>query len=100
MKNLFIVEVPEKIVKVQCGILFSLILTWTGKVYSYGWNSYGQLGLNNSKHHKENSSNEIKGCKIPLLIEDLVFDDDFVVDIAAGYTHCIALTFKRRVFTV
>lgn len=41
---------------------------------------------------------EIKGSRIPLLIEDLVFEDDFVVDIAAGYTHCLALTLKRRVF--
>ena len=93
-------NVPEKVIKVQWGILYSLILSVTGKVYSFGCNSYGQLGLDHSKYHRSNSMEEIKGSRIPLLIEDLVFEDDFVVDIAAGYTHCLALTLKRRVFTM
>ena len=94
----FVWFIPEKVIKIQWGLFFNILLTATGKVYSRGRNSFGQLGLQNSKFNSNNSTQDIKGSTIPVIIEDLIFNDDFVIDIAAGYSHCIALTFKRRIF--
>lgn len=69
-------------------------------MYSWGANQYGQLGLGNSKQIDDNihNSSQILVAKIPILIEDLVFEDDFVVDISTGLSHSIALTMNQKVY--
>ena len=37
---------PEKITSIAAGAHFSLALSVTGSVYAWGWNGFGQLGLN------------------------------------------------------
>ena len=66
--------------KVACGRWHVLVLSRSGKVYSFGRNHLGQLGLGFK------SSAEAK----PSLVS---FDDDFikVVDISAGGAHSVAI---------
>lgn len=75
-----------------------MALSSDGKVYSWGSNQFGQLGLYHSKFAKNNSGEPIYAARFPVLIEDLVFEDDYVIDIAAGTSHCLALTSKQKVF--
>jgi len=56
---------------------FSLALGRTGKVYAWGWNSQGQLGLNDT---------EDRYSAVPVL------GLEHVRSIAAGETHAVALT--------
>lgn len=68
----------EFIVKISTGIYFTIALTSTGRVYSWGKSNYGQLG-----HAIEDY------CGDPQQIDDL--DQVFVLDIAAGDAHVLAL---------
>ncbi len=78
----------KKIIKIAAGSSHSLALTDDGKVYAWGWNSYGQLG-NNS--HADNytpvevvSSGEMYGKRI--------------IDIAAGDDFSLALASDGSIF--
>lgn len=70
--------------KVAAGSQFSLALTLTGQVYS--WGSGGCLG----------SGNIDTICLSPTLMTDLA--PYRIVDIAAGDAHCLALTIDCEVF--
>ncbi|XP_060815883.1 uncharacterized protein LOC132907131 [Bombus pascuorum] len=63
-----------------------LALTEEGKVYSWGYNDYCELG--------NRSTNE---CLTPTLISS-VLNDVFVVDIACGGHHSLALTSKGEIY--
>jgi alpha-tubulin suppressor-like RCC1 family protein len=39
----------EEIVQVSCGIFHTGFVTRTGKVFTMGGNTFGQLGINNKK---------------------------------------------------
>jgi alpha-tubulin suppressor-like RCC1 family protein len=67
--------------KIACGQDSLVILSNTGKLYSMGLNDAGQLGLNYPNDIFINSPKELK-------FPDL---NDFVMDIAAGDKHYIAL---------
>ena len=56
-----------------------MILTDSGKVYTFGSGSHGQLGLRSSKN-----------ALIPRLVKDLA--QKHVSMIAAGWSHSLALT--------
>eukprot|EP01124_Arcella_intermedia_P003041 TRINITY_DN11657_c0_g1_i2.p2 TRINITY_DN11657_c0_g1~~TRINITY_DN11657_c0_g1_i2.p2 ORF type:complete len:320 (-),score=90.01 TRINITY_DN11657_c0_g1_i2:1221-2102(-) len=72
----------KKIVEVACGALHALLLDNTGKVYSYGENTTGQLGV-----VKVSLKEEIK---YPQLIS--VLEDQVITTIACGGNHSIAIT--------
>ena len=44
----------EHIVKVECGINYSIVLSATGKAYSWGIANYGKLGQENNQLNKGN----------------------------------------------
>ena len=51
---------PEPVVKVSMGLVHVMVLSTTGKVYTWGKNSYGQLGLGN-----KNAEIKSKLVKLP-----------------------------------
>jgi len=67
---------PEKIIAIAAGMHYSLALTASGKVYAWGWNGFGQLGLG-----------DLKSRIAPTLIPNL----SGVRAIAAGEAHALAI---------
>jgi RCC1 and BTB domain-containing protein len=72
--------------EVACGEYHTLVCSEDGRAYSFGYSEYGQLGHGD----KENRST-------PTLIEAL--EGKFVVQVACGYEHSMALTSKGCVYT-
>nr|XP_054770792.1 probable E3 ubiquitin-protein ligase HERC4 [Lytechinus pictus] len=78
------------IVNVCCGRQHFLALSADGRVYSWGWNGDGQLGIPKKKgKHLE--------CPKPRLIKSI--SDVGVVQIACGNDHSLALTRDGRLFS-
>ncbi|XP_017695564.1 PREDICTED: E3 ubiquitin-protein ligase HERC2-like, partial [Lepidothrix coronata] len=67
------------IVKVRCGSQFSIALTKDGQVYTWGKGDSQRLGHGTEEH-----------VRYPKLLEGL--KGKKVIDVAAGSTHCLALT--------
>lgn len=67
---------PEKITAIAAGMHYSLALSASGKVYAWGWNGFGQLGLG-----------DLKSRNAPTLIPNL----SGVRAIAAGEGHALAI---------
>ncbi|XP_023910727.1 ultraviolet-B receptor UVR8 isoform X2 [Quercus suber] len=62
---------------VSCGARHSTILTEDGKLFSWGWNKYGQLGLGDSA-----------GRNIPSLVS---IDGSLPTNVACGWWHTLLL---------
>ena len=73
----------KNIVDVTSGEMHSMALMTNGHVYSFGNNTYGQLGLGNDK-----STNK------PILIDDLIG----IIQISAGEYHSMVLMNDGRVY--
>lgn len=71
----------HKILSVACGIKHTIAITEEGKLFSWGWNEYGQLG---SGYEAYNHTPKI----VPALSHDIV------TQIACGYVHSMALVRK------
>ena len=71
------VAFPEKITAVTAGMHYSLALASSGKVYAWGWNGFGQLGLG-----------DLQSRNVPTLLSSL----SGVRSIAAGDIHSLAIT--------
>nr|CCA15086.1 RCC1 and BTB domaincontaining protein putative [Albugo laibachii Nc14] len=70
-------------VQVTCGCYHTLVLSEDGKVYPFGRNNHGQLGLGN-----------LIDCTSPQIIASL--RDKFVVKVASGFYHSICLTATKN----
>mmetsp|Transcript_8694 Transcript_8694/g.8704 ORF Transcript_8694/g.8704 Transcript_8694/m.8704 type:complete len:417 (+) Transcript_8694:19-1269(+) len=75
----------KKIVKLACGRNFCIVLDNEGKLYSWGNNEYGQLGLSQTDRFRATPQ------QIKVLSN--------VVEIATGDFHVMALTDKGNVFS-
>jgi alpha-tubulin suppressor-like RCC1 family protein len=73
---------PEKILAIAAGMHFSLALSLSGKVYAWGWNGFGQLGMGN-----------LLPVSTPTLIPNL----SNVRAIATGEAHSLAIG-KNQLF--
>jgi alpha-tubulin suppressor-like RCC1 family protein len=76
----------ESITSVVCGASHSLAITSKGQVYSWGKNSQGQNGVGS-----------MEDCLKPALVKKL--SDKFVVQVAAGWEHSLALTNDGKMFS-
>jgi hypothetical protein len=74
--------------EVACGGSHTLVCTEDGRVYSFGNGRYGQLGHGNNKARFT-----------PTLIEAAPLGEEFVVQVACGHDHSMALTSKGCVYT-
>ena len=87
------VDFLTPVTKVICGDLFAGLLTAQGKVFTWGENKYGQLGINDDK------------LLISLNPKPISFTDPddkkvsrAIVDLVSGYNHCMALGARGEVF--
>ncbi|TRY75583.1 hypothetical protein TCAL_13348 [Tigriopus californicus] len=74
-----------RVKEIACGNQHTLFLSDRGKVYAYGKNMDGQLGINSRKEAKE-----------PTLID--AFHDDFIVHVACGIDFSLAVSDSGSVF--
>jgi len=87
-----IVEIEnEKIVQISEGTDYLLLLSESGKVYSYGINVYGQLGDGSLVGKTENISTAVKTGMWTLL--------ENIVDISAGENYSMALAADGNIYT-
>ncbi|KAF8991061.1 regulator of chromosome condensation 1/beta-lactamase-inhibitor protein II [Cyathus striatus] len=80
----------EHVIKVSAGISFSLVLTESGKVFSFGSAEKGQLG-NGTTGERISTGNKTAYDveSTPIYIKEL--DGKKIVDIASGSQHSLAL---------
>ena len=72
---------------ISCGLAHTVFVSESGHVYSMGSNAFGQLGQDKS----------VKAKNTPSLVEGLV--DQFVVSVACGNQHSVAVTDTGLVYT-
>ncbi|KAD2393486.1 hypothetical protein E3N88_40463 [Mikania micrantha] len=72
--------------QLACGNTMTLALTTSGHVYSFGSNSYGQLG------------NPQCDGKLPALVQDALVGE-FVEEISCGAYHAAVLTSRSEIYT-
>jgi uncharacterized repeat protein (TIGR02543 family) len=85
-------SVGEEIQKVEAGHNFSSLLSNEGRLFMWGNNQAGQLGIGNL--------NDLYSS-LPIEITDkfLLNDNEHIIDISLGMDHSIAVTSQGRVFT-
>ncbi|XP_071444865.1 uncharacterized protein ca [Hetaerina americana] len=71
----------EQVVQVSAGQYHSMALTHDGRVYTWGWGVYGQLGHGN-----------VEDCIVPTLVQALDEMQAHVTSICGGHCHSLALT--------
>ena len=83
----YFVKKNERINQISCGFKHTVVKTTTGKVYTWGWGSKGQLGRNSF----ENSNT-------PGLVK---FDNPFVkiYQISAGFRSSFFLCENRKIYS-
>jgi alpha-tubulin suppressor-like RCC1 family protein len=75
----------EKIISISCGAKHSLALTENGKVFSWGLNDCGQLGIGT----REDSN-----------VPCLMVADIFIEKISCGSKHCLFLSNDNEIYAV
>ena len=87
----------EEIVKIGCGEAHSIALNTTGKVYSWGFGSNGQLGLGFCEDSFEPGMGLYQSRKFtPELITYL--EDEKIIDIKCGKTFTMFINNKNELF--
>lgn len=82
----------DKVSRVACGTDFTACLTVKGQVYTWGTNKWGNLGVENMHYTSEQYV-----VRQPALVEGLL--GKFIIQIACGSKHMMALSHERRVYT-
>ena len=80
--------IKPKIKQISCGQSHTLLLTENGCVWSYGWNSFGQLG---------NGQSFNDCCYHPKRIQYLINKSIKIQSISTGYSHNILLDVNGQV---
>jgi len=82
-------NVNEKIVQITSANLHNIILTNQGRVFSWGYNLDGRLGVNDTA---------TKSSPTLVSFGASLKDGEIIISVSAGYTHSIFLTNFGRVF--
>lgn len=78
--------IPEKVIKISSGCIFSTCLTETGEIFVWGNGEQGQLGLGDS----------IKSTNFPTLLSSL--KNEHVIDVVCGESNAICITKLGKVY--
>ncbi len=89
--NNFKLEINDKIIKVDGGSNFSIALTNSGKVFTFGQNDNGQLGINDQ-------SVEYQTLPIEITSNFDLDVDDKIVDVSIGASHGMAMSMLGNVY--
>ena len=81
------VNIPEAVVRVACGSNHTLALTQSGRVYTWGQSSHGQLGLGNRILESATPHPLTSLASIP------------VTSISSGENHSLALASTGHLYT-
>ncbi|KAM9965762.1 hypothetical protein ACTFIR_005936 [Dictyostelium discoideum] len=79
-------DIPEEVVDVSGGWAFSAAVTKSGRLYTWGFNEKGQLGLGNRWFHST-----------PQLVKTLI--DVNIVSVVCGRQHICAITDQGEVYS-
>ncbi|CAH1402584.1 unnamed protein product [Nezara viridula] len=74
------------VIHIECGAQFSLALTKSGQVWTWGKGDYYRLGIGSDQHVRK-----------PTLVEGL--KGEKVIDVAVGALHCLAVTESGTVYS-
>lgn len=74
------------VIHIECGAQFSLALTKSGQVWTWGKGDYFRLGIGSDQHVRK-----------PTLVEGL--KGEKVIDVAVGALHCLAVTESGSVYS-
>ncbi|KII83393.1 hypothetical protein PLICRDRAFT_180473 [Plicaturopsis crispa FD-325 SS-3] len=81
---------PERVVKAAAGVSFSLLLTESGRIYSFGSGQSGQLGNGRTGEHiVTGNKTAFDVYTDPTLVRGL--EGKTIVDIACGQQHSVAI---------
>ncbi|ONI14366.1 hypothetical protein PRUPE_4G277200 [Prunus persica] len=75
----------EKMVMVACGWRHTISVSSLGRLYTYGWSKYGQLGHGDFEDHL-----------VPHKLEAL--SNNFICETAGGWRHTMALTSDGKLY--
>jgi alpha-tubulin suppressor-like RCC1 family protein len=81
-----VVPVMHKIIQVSISPTHRLLLDDQGYVWNFGYNTYGQLGIDD----------DITNVEIPILMHDLVGD---IIQVATGHFHSLCLDSQGTVWS-
>ena len=84
----------EKVVACSCGAEFSIVLTESGKMYTWGNPQYGQLGINATKEYIGPNNRIIFTPQPPTLIKM----EANIVQVSAGINHAFCLDDKGQLY--
>lgn len=91
-----------KIIDLFCGAFHTAVISSFGDVYSFGWNTNGQLGLKKAQQGTFEKSNGKMKCQqvftLPQLIE-LEDESEAIKSVHCGHKHTILRTESSRLFT-
>eukprot|EP00743_Colponemidia_sp_Colp-15_P007887 GILK01008541.1.p1 GENE.GILK01008541.1~~GILK01008541.1.p1 ORF type:complete len:1250 (-),score=240.95 GILK01008541.1:92-3841(-) len=87
------------VISVACGEVHNLALADTGRVYSWGWGEYGQLGqgLTADQFAHEGTGGINTKVLLPTMIDSLKPHN--IVKVVCGSLFCAVLTDRHEVFT-
>ena len=88
--NRFILAEGDKIIQVSLGYSHSAALTASGRLFTWGYNSYYQLG---------NGSFNDRTLPTEITNRFSLTEGDKIIQVSLGYSHSAALTASGRLFT-
>ncbi len=89
-------KIPDKISRIACGKDFSACLTNKGKLYTWGNNKWGNLGISISQL----TPDEVINSSIinqPTLVKSIY--NETLIQVVCGDKHMMGLTNERRVYS-
>jgi len=92
IQNLAQVSIPTSIKKVSCGHKFTIALDSSGGLWSWGYGGHGCLG-DGSLEDKWSPK------KIDFSVLEIRQEQQILIDISAGFEHCLAINACNDVFS-
>ena len=80
----------ETIIKITTGYFHTAAITSKGRIFTWGWNDFGQLG---------DGTTTSRYTPTEITINFNLNAEETVIEIISGYYHTVAITSEGRVFT-